>query len=69
MEEPKHKPSKVGIIGAGPAGLVTAKYLLDEGLKPTIFEISDQLGGQWNLGIFILCVFFIGYLYNNISNN
>jgi len=35
------------IIGAGPAGLVAAKYMKQHGLLPTIFEQGDSVGGQW----------------------
>jgi dimethylaniline monooxygenase (N-oxide forming) len=38
----------VAIIGAGPGGLVTARYLKAQGLEPVLFEQSDSLGGQWN---------------------
>jgi cation diffusion facilitator CzcD-associated flavoprotein CzcO len=38
---------RVGIIGAGVAGLATAKTLLAEGLDCTIFERADRLGGVW----------------------
>jgi cation diffusion facilitator CzcD-associated flavoprotein CzcO len=39
---------RVAVIGAGPAGLTTAKHLLEAGLEPTVFEQSDDLGGQWH---------------------
>lgn len=39
---------KVAIVGGGPGGLVAAKYLTELGYKPTIFEQSDGIGGQWN---------------------
>jgi dimethylaniline monooxygenase (N-oxide forming) len=35
------------VIGAGPAGLVAAKYMKQHGLAPTIFEQGDSVGGQW----------------------
>jgi flavin-binding monooxygenase-like protein len=38
----------VAIIGGGPAGIVAAKYLQAQGFEPTIFESSDDIGGQWN---------------------
>jgi dimethylaniline monooxygenase (N-oxide forming) len=41
---------KVGIIGAGPAGLVCAKHLEQYGFDPVVFEQSDGVGGQWNAG-------------------
>jgi cation diffusion facilitator CzcD-associated flavoprotein CzcO len=37
----------VGIIGAGVAGLATAKTLLAEGLTCTVFERAERLGGVW----------------------
>ena len=37
----------VAIIGAGPGGLVTARWLKREGFDPIIFEQGDALGGQW----------------------
>lgn len=38
----------VAIIGAGPAGLVAARYLKNEGFQPVIFEQGDRIGGQWS---------------------
>jgi dimethylaniline monooxygenase (N-oxide forming) len=38
---------RVGIIGAGVAGLATAKTLLAEGLDCTVFERAERLGGVW----------------------
>jgi dimethylaniline monooxygenase (N-oxide forming) len=37
----------VAVIGAGPGGLVAARWLLSRGLAPTIFEQAPLLGGQW----------------------
>jgi dimethylaniline monooxygenase (N-oxide forming) len=37
----------VAVVGAGPGGLVAAKYALDAGFDPIVFEASDDLGGQW----------------------
>ncbi|GLP73952.1 monooxygenase [Mycobacterium antarcticum] len=37
----------VAVIGAGPGGLVAARWLLSQGFEPTIFERSAVLGGQW----------------------
>ena len=39
------RPLNVAIIGAGLAGLSTAKYLTDAGHNPTIYEARDVLGG------------------------
>lgn len=41
---------RVAIIGAGPAGLVAARWLAARGLEPVLFEAADDLGGQWNGG-------------------
>ena len=37
----------VAVIGAGPGGLVAARWLLSQGFEPTIFEQGPMLGGQW----------------------
>ncbi|OBG56322.1 dimethylaniline monooxygenase [Mycobacterium sp. E3298] len=39
--------TRVAVIGAGPGGLVAARWLLSQGLEPTIFEQGSTLGGQW----------------------
>src|SRR5436190_21570980 len=42
-----HPPAgEVAIIGAGAAGMVAAYELLRAGIKPTIFEASDRIGGR-----------------------
>jgi dimethylaniline monooxygenase (N-oxide forming) len=38
----------VAVIGAGPAGLVVARWLISQGFEPTIFERAPVLGGQWS---------------------
>ena len=35
------------MIGAGPGGLVAARWLLSQGFEPTIYEQGPMLGGQW----------------------
>jgi dimethylaniline monooxygenase (N-oxide forming) len=40
--------ARVAIVGAGPGGLVAAKYAIEAGLDVTVFEASDDLGGQWD---------------------
>uniref|UniRef100_K7FK79 Dimethylaniline monooxygenase [N-oxide-forming] n=1 Tax=Pelodiscus sinensis TaxID=13735 RepID=K7FK79_PELSI len=37
----------VAVIGAGVSGLASIKCCLDEGLQPTCFERSDDIGGLW----------------------
>ncbi|WP_109355481.1 NAD(P)/FAD-dependent oxidoreductase [Sphingorhabdus sp. EL138] len=38
----------VVIIGAGPAGLATAKAMLDAGFTVSVFEKNNDVGGIWN---------------------
>ncbi|XP_051259256.1 flavin-containing monooxygenase 5-like [Dicentrarchus labrax] len=38
---------KVAVIGAGISGLSSIKNCLDEGLEPTCFESSHDIGGLW----------------------
>ena len=37
----------VGVIGAGPGGLVAARWLLSQGFETTVLERDPVLGGQW----------------------
>jgi len=39
-------PKKVAIIGGGLSGLACAKYLVDAGHKPVVYEARDVLGGK-----------------------
>ena len=36
------------MIGAGPGGLVAAKHAIEAGFDVSVFEASDDLGGQWH---------------------
>lgn len=38
---------RVAVIGAGAGGLVSLKCCLEEGLEPTCFESSEDIGGVW----------------------
>jgi hypothetical protein len=40
--------SRVAVIGAGPGGLVAAKHALEVGFDVSVFEASNDLGGQWH---------------------
>ena len=40
-------PKKIAVIGCGPSGLVTAKYMLDEGFDVTVYEKSSKIGGSF----------------------
>lgn len=35
------------IIGAGTAGLCSARRALEHKLRPTVFELSNDIGGTW----------------------
>ena len=37
----------VAIVGAGVSGLSAIKCCIDEGLRPSCFERSSELGGLW----------------------
>ena len=43
-------PDTFAIIGAGPAGLATAKTFRQQGLAVEIFEREDDVGGNWYFG-------------------
>lgn len=48
MSPDRHESARsVAVIGAGPGGLVAARWLLSQGFEPTIFEQAPMLGGQW----------------------
>ncbi|NXT25876.1 FMO3 monooxygenase, partial [Syrrhaptes paradoxus] len=38
---------RVAVVGAGASGLAAIKSCLDEGLEPTCFEQSEDIGGLW----------------------
>src|SRR6478672_9719236 len=40
--------ARVAVVGAGPGGLVAAKHAIEAGYDVSVFEASDDLGGQWN---------------------
>jgi len=40
---------KVCVVGAGPAGLVTTRTLLQSGLDVSCFEMSSEIAGHWAL--------------------
>ncbi|RNA19017.1 Flavin-containing monooxygenase-family [Brachionus plicatilis] len=46
----KSAKKRVAIIGAGPAGLVSAKTALENGLVPVIFDRKSKPGGLWSAG-------------------
>ena len=42
---------KVAVIGAGVSGLISLKCCVDEGLKPTCFEKTEDIGGLWRFKV------------------
>lgn len=46
----KSAKKRVAIIGAGPAGLVSAKTALENGLIPVVFDRKSRPGGLWSAG-------------------
>ncbi len=43
--EPAREPKRVGVVGAGPAGLEAALTLLDRGHDVTLYDAADKPGG------------------------
>lgn len=39
------------MIGAGVSGLVSLKCCVDEGLEPTCFERTEDIGGLWRFKV------------------
>lgn len=37
----------VCVIGAGPSGITAAKNLLDEGIKVVVYDLGNEVGGNW----------------------
>jgi len=48
---PTRVKKSVAVVGAGPAGLATAVSAAERGLAVTLFEKSDELGGQFKLAM------------------
>uniref|UniRef100_A0A3Q3W092 Flavin-containing monooxygenase n=1 Tax=Mola mola TaxID=94237 RepID=A0A3Q3W092_MOLML len=44
---------KVAVIGVGISGLSSIKSCLEEGLEPTCFESSHDLGGLWRFKVLL----------------
>lgn len=38
---------KIAIIGAGAAGLASARHVSGNGFECDVFELREQLGGTW----------------------
>lgn len=51
LEYPKTKAvqtKSVAVIGGGPAGMAAAVFAAERGIKVSLFEASNELGGQFN---------------------
>jgi 2,4-dienoyl-CoA reductase (NADPH2) len=47
--EPAAIIKNVAVVGAGPAGLASAKTLAERGHKVTLFDADSEIGGQFNI--------------------
>lgn len=47
--EPASQKKKIGVVGAGPAGLSFACTAAERGHKVVLFEASAEIGGQFNM--------------------
>ena len=47
--EPASAPKKIGVIGAGPAGLAYATVAAERGHRVSLYDAADEIGGQFNL--------------------
>lgn len=39
---------KIGIVGAGAAGMAALRHSLQQGHECVVFEKTDKIGGTWN---------------------
>ena len=46
---PAPKPRRIGVVGAGPAGLACALTAAERGHAVTLFDAAPEIGGQFNL--------------------
>jgi len=46
---PTDSPKKIAVVGAGPAGMAFSLYAAQRGHKVALFEVTDSIGGQFNL--------------------
>lgn len=56
----------VAVIGAGISGLTSIKSCLEEGLEPTCFESSHDIGGLWKFKV--LLYNHLTLIYVNLRN-
>jgi 2,4-dienoyl-CoA reductase (NADPH2) len=46
---PTKEPKKIGVVGAGPAGLAAATIAAQRGHSVTLFDADKEIGGQFNI--------------------
>jgi len=46
---PSQKPGSLAVVGAGPAGLACSAAAAQRGYRVTLFEMSNEIGGQFNM--------------------
>ncbi|MCB5162820.1 NADPH-dependent 2,4-dienoyl-CoA reductase [Marinomonas algarum] len=46
---PTQTPKRIGVVGAGPAGLAFATTAAQRGHDVTLFDAADEIGGQFNI--------------------
>jgi len=46
---PTNQSKKIGVVGAGPAGLAAATLVAERGHQVDLFEASSEIGGQFNM--------------------
>ncbi|MGB1236483.1 MAG: FAD-dependent oxidoreductase, partial [Planktomarina sp.] len=49
VETPTDAPKTIAVVGAGPAGLAASTTAARRGHKVTLFDASDEVGGQFNI--------------------
>ncbi|MCP4982855.1 MAG: FAD-dependent oxidoreductase, partial [Gammaproteobacteria bacterium] len=47
--EATQAPKRIGVVGAGPAGLAYATTAASRGHDVTLFDVASEIGGQFNL--------------------
>ena len=46
---PAHRPKRIAVVGAGPAGLAAAVTAAQRGHRVTLYEAAREIGGQFNM--------------------
>lgn len=46
IDRQKHRPERITVIGAGPAGLAVSYFLKKRGISSVVYEAGDRVGGN-----------------------